>query len=567
MESKTTIRRIFAGGYRISVPNYQRAYSWETPDGSSQKATHTDVFLKDLENHSKIKSEEKYYFGHFLFKKIDEYSFEVIDGQQRLTTIIIFLSALFEKIKSIRKLTDNEQRIYTDIVKGGDKNYSFSTVEYDNQFFIDYVIEHKEENKSGLETESAKRIVNAFDYFLKKLSDKDESYLTNILNIVINSLCTTHVLKNESEAIQMFIFQNNRGKKPTNLEIIKALFMYKIHLYSGESKEEDIKEITNRFEKIYKSISSIEHKIDEDNILHYTLQVYFNSLWESNSIDRINKELEKENCREFILDFSHSLEKSFDCLKRFYKNNDKECFEIHSLKALGEIGIVIPFIIKADKLNLIKEESFRDFCLSAESLVLRHRLIGTRAEIIPRINDTFQKFKKETDIEQFIGRINWMKEEKSYYWGHWNTYKLMESIQGRIDHTTAKYLLWKYENYLEGNGKKGYNYTRFDKVENPHLEHIAPQTPSSDNPVKDGYCDYDDEFRDEYLNCLGNYLLLSRPHNISISNDPFPKKREDYTHLLQQREIRDMTENREVWDKEKIKERKDKIIKFILENF
>jgi len=62
-------------------------------------------------------------------------------------------------------------------------------------------------------------------------------------------------------------------------------------------------------------------------------------------------------------------------------------------------------------------------------------------------------------------------------------------------------------------------------------------------------------------------LLLSAPHNESIGNQPFKKKRETYTYLKQQLEIQVMTSEKEVWDKEKINERKKKILQFILENF
>ena len=141
------------------------------------------------------------------------------------------------------------------------------------------MIDQIKKDKNGLETESAKRIVTAFDFFTSHLSNKEESYLLKMLDTIQNASCTTHPVQDESEAIQMFIFQNNRGKKPSNLEIIKAQFMFNVHLYGGEEKEALIEEIKNRFEKIYKSISSIEYKINEDDVLVYTLRVHFNSLW------------------------------------------------------------------------------------------------------------------------------------------------------------------------------------------------------------------------------------------------------------------------------------------------
>jgi acetylornithine deacetylase/succinyl-diaminopimelate desuccinylase-like protein len=148
-------------------------------------------------------------------------------------------------------------------------------------------------------------------FSLHNLADKDETYLLKMLNTVQNATCTTHPVKDESEAIQMFIFQNNRGKKPSNLEIIKAQFMFNVHLYGGEEKESLIEEIKNRFEKIYKSISSIEYNINEDDVLVYTLRVHFNSLWETNAIEKINKLLSDGNPIPFIKSFTQSLSNQF----------------------------------------------------------------------------------------------------------------------------------------------------------------------------------------------------------------------------------------------------------------
>jgi hypothetical protein len=85
--------------------------------------------------------------------------------------------------------------------------------------------------------------------------------------------------------------------------------------------------------------------------------------------------------------------------------------------------------------------------------------------------------------------------------------------------------------------------------------------------IPHGYDNYDDEFRSQYLNCLGNYLLLSRPHNRSIKNDPFCKKHKDYSYLEQQKEVQNMVDpSKEIWGKESIKTRKEKIIRFIMDN-
>lgn len=567
MEASTTIREMITNT-KIIVPTYQRAYSWETPkDSSSKKTTHTDVFLTDLEEYSNSKAKSPYYFGHFMFEEKGGSLFHIIDGQQRLTTIVIFLSVLFKKLQFLRGeggLSEDEKECFEDMVKRN-STIRFSTVEYDNRLFIDYVIERTKTDKNGLNTESAKRIVCAFDYFAEQLADKEEGYLTKMLDIISRASCTTHTVKNESEAIQMFIFQNNRGKKPSNLEVIKAQFMYNVHLYGGNESELLLKEIKDRFEEIYRSISSIEYKIDEDDVLVYTLRVYFNSLWESNTLDKINKKLSEDKDTAFIKEFSHSLKCSFEYLKIFFITDEPKNHAIHSLVILGGISITFPFIIKAYKFGL-DTNAIGELCTSLESLLLRHRLIGTRADITSRISNVFSEFTEtNTSIQPIIKQIDTLKITTDSWWDYWNNAELERAIQGEINHSVAKFLLWKYENYLRSQGQSGYAPISYNAIFQPELEHIAPTTEPTEKPH--GYDVYDDDFRNQYLNCLGNYLLLSKSHNCSVSNNIFSLKHKDYIHLAQQREIQQLIPENGTWDRNIIESRKQKIIQFIKSTF
>lgn len=251
----------------------------------------------------------------------------------------------------------------------------------------------------------------------------------------------------------------------------------------------------------------------------------------------------------------------------FFSKDEKNKIEIHSLITLGRIGIAIPFILKAYKFGL----SIGDIgllCSKLESIVLRHRLIGTRADITSRINETFKNFTIDSpNIKAIIEQIDWIRNANSdsVWWNHWNNEKFKQAIQGAITTETARYILWKYENHLESQGKSGYIATRFDKIVDPELEHIAPTTPTDGKPVAAGYCEYDEEFKEQYIDCLGNYLLLSKSHNCSIGNKPFVEKRDSYKHLSQQREIQDMTKENPIWTKEHIQRRREKIVKFLME--
>ena len=562
MEASTQIKQMFSGN-TIFVPNYQRAYSWDTEFDPTKMPKQVNTFLSDLEEYSQSVTTSKYYFGHFLFEDKKNNNFGVIDGQQRLTTIVIFLSALFTCLKSKRLLTELEDVAYEDVIKRKSK-YRFETVDYDNLFLQDYVINQTKKDRTGLQTESAKRIADAFDLFQANFKDRDEAYLLKMLGVVLEASCTTHPVVDESEAIQMFIFQNNRGKKPSDLEIIKAQFMFNIHLHGGDEKESLIKEIKERFERIYKSIASIEYAITEDDVLTYTARVYFNSLWESNINEKIEKILSGKNSIHFIKSFTQSLAASFEYLTKFFGEGQRNHFEIHSLVSLGGIGVSIPFIIKTYNFGL--EGELPVLCSKFESLIIRQRLVGTRADLVSRLNDAYQSFEETNKniqpIFEIIDRVK-KADSEDYWWAYWNNEELEKSLRGEIGHTKAKFLLWKYENYLKLQGNSGYYPTRFSDIQSPELEHIAPVT---QNP-QSGYDNYDEDFKKNCINSLGNYLLISKSHNCSIGNKPFAEKRATYRHLLQHQEIQDLTKDQPMWTRDLIANRKEKIIKVIMQMY
>ena len=540
------------------VPNYQRAYSWDT-DSTEKRTLQVNVFLSDLLDHISSHTANPYYFGHYLFEEMGADKYAIIDGQQRLTTSVIFLSALYKVLKemcqveTVKELDDDLYVAYCNTIKQGNV-YRFSTVEYDNRKFRDYVIDQVSSGHNDIETVSASRFVDAFDFLEKKLREMDQDTLIELLKAITQAQCTTHVVKSSVEAVQMFIFQNSRGKRPTNLEIIKAQFMYNIHLYASEAdKQPALDEVTERFEHIYRSISQVEGSIDEDNVLTYTINVYRNTLGETNALDFVEDELAKaSNCLDFILSFTSLLASCFVQVSTFF-NEEKDNFTYHSLLVSATKGIMFPFVIKAMH-NGMAQDDLNKLADALEVIFLRHRIIGTRANLRWRLGDCYSEM--EQDSQGVVDCIEDMKT--AYGWsGYWNNDELRRCLNMGMNHNVAKILLWKYENSLIAE-ENGYAPIRYDHIPEPQLEHIAPQTENCE--PNNGYCPYDEEFNNEYLNTLGNYLLLSGPHNDSLSNQSFYDKRKRYTQLKQQAEVATNTS----WGKEQIRERHEKIVNALL---
>ena len=158
-----------------------------------------------------------------------------------------------------------------------------------------------------------------------------------------------------------------------------------------------------------------------------------------------------------------------------------------------------------------------------------------------------------------------MKFTTDPWLAYWSNAELERALQGSLYPLVAKYLLWKYENYLRNSVESGYGFERYDEFKKLELEHIAPTTEPAKKPH--GYDIYDEEFKIKYLNCLGNYLLASKPHNSSMSNDPFSLKHPRYSMLEQQREVQKLVPENGTWNRDAIQKRKEKIVQFAMVNF
>ncbi|MCY7333808.1 MAG: DUF262 domain-containing protein [Pseudanabaena sp. CAN_BIN31] len=203
----TKISQLFVNSSKIRIPSYQRAYSWEEKQCSQ--------FLDDLlEQRSK-----QYYLGQILFEKDGDTLF-IIDGQQRLTTTIIFISAITKILSTRGYNTEEIRKVYLTNI--------FKTIDDDQVIFKRVTQKHHTLMIENTETISQRRIIKSFTFFEKKLKELDIERLKEIQNTLENSSVSTFYITNKIEATQIFEYQNNRGKELSRFEIIKAYLMHQI---------------------------------------------------------------------------------------------------------------------------------------------------------------------------------------------------------------------------------------------------------------------------------------------------------------------------------------------------
>jgi hypothetical protein len=232
-----SIKTIFHGN-RFIIPAYQRKYSWRF---DQRKA-----MWDDISENLKL----KHFIGTLCFKKIDNsldvFSdvYEVIDGQQRITTLFLLLNVLIEKIED-EKLQDGFINLYI----GTKNNSKISALGVDQSFLQQVIFEFNSINPEKLVIRSQINLFDAKKDFIGLSSGfKQENVLEwiNFISAKIEILIFN--VSQQSEAVKMFSAINDRGLPLSNLDKTKSLLM----LYSTLYLDEDLNnQINNKFGEIF----------------------------------------------------------------------------------------------------------------------------------------------------------------------------------------------------------------------------------------------------------------------------------------------------------------------------
>lgn len=561
--NKTTIKNFFNGEKQYTIPVYQRAYSWEEKQWKD--------FLADLEEATK--GGNQYFFGNVLLEQLNKNgTSDIIDGQQRITTIIIFVRALCNILQNRAKNeTLSSERNNEDFLKYIEEDYlmdrskvKLQAVEYDRDYFKDVII-YNDDKKHEPQTPSQKRIRDAKVFFIKKLENKATKEILAILKSLQNAEILNIPFANKKDSVLMFELQNNRGKELTNMEKLKSYLAYQIYTYCDEENSEiKLNEITDIFKEIYRSINDI--KTNEDSILRYFNISKFGFEYREDHNDKnykkqYKRDTENKNNDEkiaWIENYVKELKNAFVNFKEF-ENSQSVYGEYLIYLNMWE---VYPFILKAYTIFKDRQQLEQVF-QALEIIAFRDRLVRTRADLASRLNEVLKNF---DSVEKLVLGLQEICSDNKWYWRNEAVKESLSNIYEEGNTNTIAYLLMRYENYLKEQDSKTkcYSFT-LKEIKEPQIEHIAPQT-ENDEKLASGYCEYDKNFYDEcYLHCIGNLLLIGSSHNIAIGNEPFEDKLASYENspLIQQKEIKDFAINGK-WEKESINNRREKLESFVL---
>jgi len=565
MERETTIRELFIpNAIQFRIPNYQRAYSWEQDRQVQQ-------FIEDLREHPKASEDSKpYYLGHFLFESaaVGSGEFWVIDGQQRLTTIILFFQSLWQELTARKQRgesvlaefnPDQFRRSYVE----NEGQRKLRTVSYDEPFLHAMLLNGVTQERP--DTLSARRLAAAMERLAKEMrtEERTEEPLS-WLALVENAVVTTYEVRNKEQATQIFAFQNDRGKDLTKLEKLKAFLMHQVYVHSPyRLVSESIEDVDMRFADIYKMTESIE-SLDEDQVLGHHLTAFLAQT--DNVVELMRRRLKQQATgklkMEWIRGFCADLRNSFQNVKLI------EEFQYGGAPHEQLVGDVLHLHAWAAWPLLLKlmHHHHHDLPKLEELLRLMEITLFKLQFMSGKSANSLPNFATEYDgnLENLVARLRHTAQHGFKDYWDFNG-ELKAFIDGNHHYRREiKYLLWKYENNKRQEHRVGRLSLREYINDVPgqsldaSIEHIMPQNP-------DGVT-HSETFEKEYLHNLGNLVLMTRGGNSSVSNAlPVDKAaRLKATTYLTQREVAETILKQGVWAEKEIATRKQQIVDFAM---
>lgn len=561
------------------IPQYQRAYSWDVEPQLS-------AFLDDLRQQvaTQKKSPSKQYFlGTLLLHEQNmgdsQKVINVVDGQQRLTTSVIFIATallLHSNMKTEWATVKTELLKRTFVWDNDEDRQKFHTIQEDDPFFQSEILGISSASCSQ-DSPSSRRMKAAADYF-KKYVQADE--WAGLVNTLRNARVMVYAVNSAEDATQIFELQNDRGKSLTNLEALKSFLMHSIYLHSPGNADSRLAALHTQFSKIFRTVESLgewNRTPDEDQLLSNHCVAFMQ--WTGKDyndpkrlVKAYIKSIENTAVIAWVESFVSSLLTTYKTIETLF-NKRNELPEFSELLLLDRMGSFWPLILKTWRADQSSDHiEFRKTCRLLEVFVFRgYAVANLRAD--SSLSYLYTKARDfDGDFNSLFQQLSQLSQEydlEARYLIGLNNANFYDA-EGR----DALYLLWRYENHLRGlPGKKQPLLSWQDFVEPTSyaakfsIEHVAAQ----DHPLCSAEVSWSDDdpksFREVALHRLGNLVIDSISPNASKGKKDFSGKLKSLSEnsiYLSQGELISFLKDPTVlvWDVNAVKNRHTHLVEF-----
>jgi uncharacterized protein with ParB-like and HNH nuclease domain len=519
-----TLEELFQDFYVVKA--YQREYVWEEKQVLELLKDVYEPFL-----HNKSGSDWECFIGSIIVCKSQEL-YELIDGQQRMTTAYLILCAVRDFIQELNP--------HEPVEKLKEFLTSYFIEQNGNERFKERIeLQYDEESRNVLEkiakqqnfeeisdNSSVQRIKNTYQVALKFLKDEfseDEAAIQQVKLFYARFIKNVRVVRVEtksmSHALKVFATINNRGVGLDAVDLLKNLMFIQI-------KDKDFEKLKTKWKEMLK----ILYKSNENPIrfLRYFIISKYDSerIREEKIYEWFDKNKEKCGYDQRPFEFIDSLLKSAKAFANFKEGNDIFGKENRFLENISYLSTSQHFVLLLAAQHFSRE-MFTELCKQIENFLFIYIITQARsskleilfvewASKLRQINDkeSLNKFiteeiqtEKQKLSEKFVLAFRQLNED---------------SVRKKI----MQYILAKLTQHIDelAYGEiEAHTYLRNYINKNVEIEHILPQN----YEIVKSYFDQP-KLISQYVKYLGNLALIEKSINTSIKNKPFELKKNAY---------------------------------------
>lgn len=503
--------KIFNNDFAFAIPPYQRPYAWTTDNASELLSD----LLSFLGNGSQpVEEINPYFLGSIVLIKGEDFpEADIVDGQQRLTTLTILLAVLRTTVQN-EYAAELTKYIYEkgDLIVGTPNRYRLKLRERDEMFFRQYIQDEKGldsllQLNNGQLTDSQNNIQANAKYFSEALAKLSELQRVRLLQYIMRRCFLVIVSTPDLDsAYRIFSVLNSRGLDLGLSDLLKSEIIGAI---PAEQQE--------KYTKIWEDEEEdLGRELFQELFAHIRM-IYRKTKLRETALNEFRKYIQpQKEPQKFIDKILKPYSDSLEIIKTVTYQSDKGAEAVNSLfrwlNQIDNFDWVPPAILYLSQ-NRNSPDKLKQFFIDLERLAAG--LMISRVDVNDR-------------IERYGGLLMAIEEQANLYTPDSplqltpnEASQIMEILNGDLYliKRIRQYVLLRLDSAL-AQGEATYDYPIIS------VEHVLPQNPSKGSVWLKWFPE--EEERAQYTHRIGNLALLSRKKNAQAQNYDFEKKKEGY---------------------------------------
>lgn len=521
--TNSTLRQLLGNGLRYRVPMFQRDYSWG-PD-------EWDDLWQDMVAVVEEGAEPAHYMGYLVLQSTNNRAFDVIDGQQRMTTMSVLILAAVGHLMDLSASAgpDSENRQRADQLRSSYIGYldpvtlisqaKLTLNRNNDRFYQNYLVPLEQPlRKQGLNA-SENLLRQAFLWFkdrIKRQSDGNGVAVAQLVDALVDKLFFTVItVTDELNAFKVFETLNSRGVRLSTTDLLKN-YLFSV-VSCDRPHEEDIKALEDRWDSIVDLLGS--ERFPE------FLRTFWNSrnrLVRKADLFKVIRSATQNRPAAFTL--IREMDRSaqvYVALRRPEEGSNWTPEERKSLEQLKMFNVRQPLSLLLAVFERFGEKDrrgFQKFLRAITILSFRYNVIcGRQSKDQERIyNQIAQEISSSAieNVNEALIKLRPIYPEDREFQAAFEEKALRTTSQR--NNKVVRFILFQLEEHLSSNAFEieSSRYT---------IEHILPENPSDDN-----WGQFTEQQQEAFTYRLGNMTTLEANYNRDLGRSGYDKKRLAY---------------------------------------